>query len=202
MECSDDLDDGIDDKPAPSIWDQPFPKIHTIQVKRKGRKAGWEEVRVELTSHRDRHRNRARRVWTTLIDNEDTAGLFWDLTDEKVNRSTLSKDREENVYDMETELEDDAREFTVTEKMCGDGRRMWKGVIKKGGVSDEEDEKGWEEMMEKEGFNADLEQNQGTTSATNCASDSKVGDMRGVLFSPLVTVRDLKRAEYINVGLS
>lgn len=171
-------------------------------MKRKGRKAGWEEVRVELTSHRDRHRNRARRVWTTLIDNEDTAGLFWDLTDEKVNRSTLSKYREENVYDMETELEDDAREFTVMEKMCGDGRRMWKGVIKKGGVSDEEDEKGWEEMMEEEGFNADLEQNQGTTSATNCASDSKVGDMRGVLFSPLVTVRDLKRAEYINVGLS
>lgn len=157
---SDELDDEIDDKPAPSILDQRFPEIHTVQVKRKGRKAGWDDIRVELTSHRDRQHHRARRVWTTLVDNEDTAGLSWNSTDGKIFRSTLLKDSEENKYSFETGLEDEAKDFAVTEKiieMCGEERRMWREVIKKSESNDEELDISWEEMMEEEGFNAELE---------------------------------------------
>ena len=45
----------------------------------------------------------------------------------------------------------------VTEKVGVDGRRFWREVISKGKLTAEEDHPSWEEMMEDEGFNDELD---------------------------------------------
>ena len=49
------------------------------------------------------------------------------------------------------------REFTVTEKTGVDEQRFWREVIKAGELSDEEENRVFDEMMREEGFDDEIE---------------------------------------------
>ena len=54
-----------------SAWDEEFPEVRYIEVKKKGKNSGCELVKAILTLHRDK-RGRARRVWTPCSGDEST----------------------------------------------------------------------------------------------------------------------------------
>lgn len=82
--------------------------------------------------------------------------LEWPKDDKAVTRRKLRDIDEDLRYDGTAPLEGPG-EFTVTEKTGVGGRRFWREVIKAGELNDEENYRGWDEMMREEGFYDEIE---------------------------------------------
>ena len=141
-----------------TLWDDRFPQVHDIEVKHKGKNARWESVKAILTQQRDKG-YRQRRVWVSFSRCEPTMkelALEWPQDKKAVTQRKLQDEEEDQYYNGIDPLEG-PREFTVTEKTGVDGRRFWRQVIKVGELSDEEENRVFDEMMREEGFNDEIE---------------------------------------------
>ena len=130
-------------------------------MKNNGKKAEWENVEAIVKFHRDKRR-RARRVWTPFSGNEPTKeelAMQWP-EDKQAKRIRKLRDVDQLRHDdpmWMDDSQDDKKFYVVTEKLGVDGRRFWREVIPKGGSTAEEDELSWEEHMEEEGWNAEID---------------------------------------------
>ena len=142
-------------------WSEDYPKVRYIEVKKKGKNADWEDVKAIVMLHRDK-RGRARRVWTPFsgdrITKKDLAVEWPEGKQTTIIRKL--RDLYQNEQDrgiLDDEPQDDEDLYTVTEKLDVYGRRFWREVISKGALTAEEDHLSWEDMMEEEGFNEEID---------------------------------------------
>ena len=158
-----------------STWADDYPEVHNIQVKSKGKNADWEDVKAIVTLHRDK-RGRARRVWTPFSgDSTRKKDLAVEWPEGKQATTTRKlRDPEEFQHDDDGLWDDDDDDdilndeagdgkdtYTVMEKLDVYGQRFWREVIAKGAATAEEVHLSWEDMMEEEGFNAELDRQMG-----------------------------------------
>lgn len=143
-------------------WTKQYPDVHGIQVKNLDKNAVW-GARFEaiITYHRDKD-HRARRVWTPFSggsQRKKALRVKWPA-DEQAEVQRELRDATERSLEWSSGFEDE-KFFMVTEKVGVDGRLFWREVIPEGESTTEEDELSWEEMMEEEGFNAEIDRQMG-----------------------------------------
>ena len=134
-----------------------IPGVHRIKLKRQGRDAGWEELRVVLILHLNKQ-NRKRRVWFTFDGPQPTEAelkLAWPHEGKIISRRKLIDNQED--FSRPDDDMDEPGEFIVSEKTSSEGRKFWREIIKRGELNDEEAEKEWNEWMEEEGHFREIE---------------------------------------------
>ena len=136
------------EEPPEDEWEDRFPEVHKVEVKRKGRNTGWESLYAiftqQLATNDSQGRACKRRVWISYSGGEPTKeelALGWPQEKQKVVRGKLRDEIEHKDYDGPSE-------FTVTEKRGENGRRFWRETTKE--LTDKEECRAWDEWMQEE----------------------------------------------------
>ena len=143
-------------------WSKWYPDVHDIQMKNIDKNAVWgDKFEAIITVHREKDR-RARRVWTPFSGGSQRPKALkvkWPEDEQAEVQRKLRDAREKwgEKWKWFGDDEDDEEFYMVTEKVDADGRLFWREVIPEGEDTAEEDHLAWEEMMEEEGFNAEIE---------------------------------------------
>ena len=77
--------------------------------------------------------------------------------DKKVASQRKLRDEKEDRYYSGIDLLEGPEELTVTERTGVDGRRLWREVIQVSELTDEEEDRVWDETMREEGFYDEIE---------------------------------------------